>query len=83
MKNFLQWWGEFVAMHRVPARAARLRELEQMVKSTTDRAVLDAALDEIREITEGARRETLGGGSGAAHVVCGAARDQRVSGPAV
>jgi hypothetical protein len=60
LQNFLQWWGEFVAINRVPARAARLRELEQAVKDTTDRAALDAALSEIREISEGARREAAG-----------------------
>jgi hypothetical protein len=60
LRNFLQQWGEFVAIQRHPARAARLRELEAVVAGTRDRACLNAALAEIKEITASARREALG-----------------------
>ncbi|MEO3799985.1 hypothetical protein [Nonomuraea sp. B1E8] len=58
--NFLQQWGEFVAIQRYPARAARLRTLEAKVAAATDRVKLDSALAEINKITTSARREAVG-----------------------
>lgn len=60
LRNFLQQWGEFVAIQRYPARAARLHALETEVASATDRVELNAALAEINEITASACREALG-----------------------
>jgi hypothetical protein len=60
LQNFLQQWGEFVAIQRYPARAARLHALETEVATTTDRVKLDSALAEINEITTSARREAIG-----------------------
>jgi hypothetical protein len=60
LQNFLQQWGEFVAIQRYPARAGRLRALEMEVATATDRVELDSALAEINEITTFARQETLG-----------------------
>ncbi len=57
MRTFLQWWGEFVAVERHPARAARLRELEAAAESAFDQATLRAALAGIREILEAASQE--------------------------
>jgi hypothetical protein len=57
LHSFLQWWGEFVAIQRYPARAARLRELESAAEATADRETLRPVLAEIREITETAHRE--------------------------
>ncbi|MFD9941372.1 hypothetical protein ACFWYW_42690 [Nonomuraea sp. NPDC059023] len=33
---FLRQWGEFVAIHRYPIKAARLRELEQQVAAADE-----------------------------------------------
>ncbi|WP_433514190.1 DUF6247 family protein [Nonomuraea sp. CA-143628] len=60
LQNFLQQWGEFVAIQRYPARAARLHALETEVATATDRVKLDSALAEINEITASARREVVG-----------------------
>ncbi|MFI7636920.1 hypothetical protein [Nonomuraea sp. NPDC049400] len=60
LQNFLQQWGEFVAIQRRPARAARLQALEAEVAAATDRVKLGAALAEITEITTSARREAVG-----------------------
>ncbi|MBW5486484.1 hypothetical protein [Streptomyces bambusae] len=57
LRTFLQWWGEFVAVQRVPARAARLHELETIADTASDRAVLDAAVAEIQDIMAAAHRE--------------------------
>lgn len=57
LQSFLQQWGEFVAIHRFPARATRLRELEAEVATTTDRSRLNSLLTEISEITASARHE--------------------------
>ncbi|KRV49190.1 hypothetical protein AQ490_21545 [Wenjunlia vitaminophila] len=57
LHTFLQWWGEFVAIQRHPARAARLRELEAAAEEATDREALRAVLAEMRKITDLARRE--------------------------
>lgn len=57
LRTFLQYWGEFVAVQRVPARAARLRELESIADGASDRAVLDAAVAEIQQILAIASRE--------------------------
>ncbi|WP_046778882.1 hypothetical protein [Streptomyces yangpuensis] len=57
LRAFLQWWGEFVAVQRHPARAARLRELEAVTARTEDHEALDAAVAEIRDILDAARRE--------------------------
>ncbi|GAA2329044.1 DUF6247 family protein [Streptomyces cuspidosporus] len=57
LRTFLQWWGEFVAIQRYPARAARLRELEAEAERATDREAVHAALAEMRQITDLAHRE--------------------------
>ncbi|MBT2480522.1 hypothetical protein [Streptomyces sp. ISL-94] len=57
LRAFLQWWGEFVAVQRHPARAARLRELEAVAARAEDREALDAAVAEIQDILAAARRE--------------------------
>lgn len=60
LQNFLQQWGEFVAIQRYPARAARLQALETEVATAIDRVKLDSALAEIAAITASARREAVG-----------------------
>ncbi|GIH23652.1 hypothetical protein Aph01nite_19620 [Acrocarpospora phusangensis] len=60
LHGFLAQWGEFVAIHRYPAKAARLRDLEQQVATATDRQAVTAAIAEIRQITDAARRDTVG-----------------------
>ncbi|MGO4419831.1 DUF6247 family protein [Streptomyces sp. MCAF7] len=57
LRTFLQWWGEFVAIQRYPARAARLRELEAVAQEATDRETLRSAFSEIRKITDLAHHE--------------------------
>ncbi|MEU5267018.1 hypothetical protein [Streptomyces hygroscopicus] len=57
LRTFLLWWGEFVAIERYPARAARLRELEAVAEGATDREALRSALAEMRQITDLAQRE--------------------------
>ncbi|CDR08073.1 hypothetical protein [Streptomyces iranensis] len=57
LRTFLLWWGEFVAIERYPARAARLRELEAAAEEATDREALRSALAEMRQITDVAQRE--------------------------
>ncbi|MDJ0340311.1 hypothetical protein QMK19_00700 [Streptomyces sp. H10-C2] len=57
LQGFLQWWGEYVAIHRYPARAVRLDTLEAMAEATTDRDALRPVLAAIREIVEAAQRE--------------------------
>lgn len=57
LRTFLQWWGEFVAIQRYPARAARLRELEGEAEQATDREAVRSALAEMRQITELAHHE--------------------------
>ncbi|MCY0927267.1 hypothetical protein OTB20_13820 [Streptomyces sp. H27-H1] len=57
LRAFLQWWGEFVAIQRHPARAARLRELEAIADTAGDRESLDKIVAEIQEILAAARRE--------------------------
>jgi hypothetical protein len=60
LRTFLQRWGEFVAIQRYPARAARLRELETAAETAADREALRSALDGIQRITDEARREVSG-----------------------
>lgn len=60
LHGFLKQWGEFVAIHRHPARAARLRALEQQAAESTDRQALSATLAEIRRLTDLARRDAAG-----------------------
>ncbi|WP_066364863.1 DUF6247 family protein [Herbidospora mongoliensis] len=57
---FLTQWGEFVAIHRHPAMANRLRELEQRVATATDRQAVTVAMAEIREILDTAHRDATG-----------------------
>ncbi|MGO4755575.1 hypothetical protein AB4212_44450, partial [Streptomyces sp. 2MCAF27] len=40
LRTFLLWWGEFVAIQRCPARAARLRGLQAAAEEATDREAL-------------------------------------------
>ncbi|MFG2293733.1 DUF6247 family protein [Streptomyces sp. NPDC048603] len=57
LRAFLQWWGEFVAIQRIPTRARRMHELETIAGTASDRDKLDAAVAEIQEILAAARRE--------------------------
>jgi hypothetical protein len=57
---FLAQWGEFVAIYRLPAIAARLRDLEQRVAAGTDRKMVTTFIAEIREISDAARRDATG-----------------------
>lgn len=57
---FLTQWGEFVAIHRHPERAARLHELERQVAATTDRRSASVLLAEIRRIMDAAGRDAAG-----------------------
>ncbi|PWI43803.1 hypothetical protein [Streptomyces sp. ICBB 8177] len=57
LRSFLRYWGEFVAVQRHPARAARLRELENTAQNATDPAAARAALAGVREIMAQAQRE--------------------------
>jgi hypothetical protein len=56
LRSFLTWWGGFVAIHRFPATAARLRELEHAAETATDRDSVRPVLAEIRQIMDDARR---------------------------
>ncbi|MEO3876583.1 hypothetical protein ABGB18_48185 [Nonomuraea sp. B12E4] len=60
LQGFLAQWGEFVAIHRHPARAARMQELERQVAEATDRETLKAVMADIRELTDAARRDAVG-----------------------
>ncbi|MFI6483726.1 hypothetical protein ACIBH1_37775 [Nonomuraea sp. NPDC050663] len=60
LRAFLAQWGEFVAIHRHPVTAARLRELERQVATGVDRALVATVLAEIKEITDAARRDAAG-----------------------
>jgi hypothetical protein len=60
LQAFLTQWGEFVAIHRYPERAARLGELERQVAAATDRKSASLLLAEIRQITEAAARDAAG-----------------------
>ncbi|NAS25264.1 hypothetical protein GT755_26725 [Herbidospora sp. NEAU-GS84] len=53
--GFLRQWAEFVAIHRHPATAARLHDLERQVAVATDRQTVTVLLAEIRAITDAAR----------------------------
>ncbi len=58
LRSFLTWWGDFVAIQRFPARAIRLRELEQAAETAADRDSARPVLAEIRQIMDAARRES-------------------------
>lgn len=47
MRRFLRRWAIFVALHRVPARSARVHELERVVGSAETAEESRAAADEI------------------------------------
>ncbi|MEU2789064.1 hypothetical protein [Streptomyces sp. NPDC007100] len=57
MKTFLYRWGVFVALHRIPSRSARLRELEREVGSASSLEEARIAGKEIEELLEVAARE--------------------------
>lgn len=57
LQSFLTWWGDFVALQRYPARAARLHELETAAATATDRDTARPLLAEIRRIMDAARLE--------------------------
>jgi hypothetical protein len=54
---FLQYWGEFVAIQRYPARAARLRSLEAAAKVADSKESLRPVVAEIQQILAQAQRE--------------------------
>lgn len=60
LHGFLTQWGEFVAIHRYPAKAARLAGLEQRVAAATDRQTVTTVVAEITELTDAARRDATG-----------------------
>ncbi|MFC5721375.1 DUF6247 family protein [Streptomyces gamaensis] len=55
LRAFVHSWAVFVAVHRHPERAARLRTLERTVDS--GEGDVTAAITEIREIREAAETE--------------------------
>lgn len=57
LRSFLTWWGEYIAVQRHPARAARLRELEHAAETAADRDAVRPVLAEIQQIMDTARRE--------------------------
>ncbi|MDA2811314.1 hypothetical protein O4J56_11785 [Nocardiopsis sp. RSe5-2] len=57
LRGFLQYWGEFIAVQRIPERAARVRELEDAAQSAVDVYELTGVSEELREILETARSE--------------------------
>ncbi|MFD7663569.1 hypothetical protein [Streptomyces sp. NPDC059788] len=57
MQTFLYRWGVFVALHRIPSRSARLRELERAVGSAASLEEARTAGKEIEELLEVAARE--------------------------
>ncbi|WP_245687581.1 hypothetical protein [Streptacidiphilus griseoplanus] len=57
MHTFLHRWGVFVALRRYPARAARLRQLEEAVARSTDRAEVQRASVAISTLLAEASRE--------------------------
>lgn len=57
MHTFLQRWAVFVALRRLPARAARLRELERTVGSSESAAERRAAAIEISGMLDEAAAE--------------------------
>lgn len=57
LRSFLQWWGEFVAIQRYPARAARLAELESDAATAADLDELTGRVSEIRKILNTAQQE--------------------------
>ncbi|WP_219505126.1 DUF6247 family protein [Nonomuraea ceibae] len=60
LRAFLAQWGQFVAIHRFPGRAARLHELEQQVAAASDRRTATVLLAEIREIMDAAGHDAAG-----------------------
>lgn len=55
MRNFLQRWAMFVALHRHPARSARFRRLEAASAASDDRAeIYEAAAEMSRMLTAAA-----------------------------
>ena len=57
LRTFLVTWGTAVAIERLPARAARLRECERLVEESPDADVRRRAIAEIGAILDAARQE--------------------------
>ncbi|MCI0687264.1 MAG: hypothetical protein L0Y54_08515 [Sporichthyaceae bacterium] len=57
---FLQYWGEFVAIHRYPTRASRLRSLESAADTAESPESLSRLTSEIQQILAEAEREVSG-----------------------
>ncbi|WP_346012434.1 hypothetical protein [Streptomyces sp. SID3343] len=57
MHTFLRRWAVFVALRRVPARASRLRELEQAIANADTLAAARPAAAEIAAMLDEAARE--------------------------
>lgn len=57
LRTFLIRWGEFVAIQRYPARAARLRALEDAAQEVSGREEVSALIAQMMEIVNEARRE--------------------------
>jgi|UPI00082E30AA hypothetical protein len=57
LRTFLVTWGTAVAIERLPARAARLRECERLVQESPDADVRRRAVAEIGTILDAARQE--------------------------
>ncbi|GHG69653.1 DUF6247 family protein [Streptomyces griseocarneus] len=57
LRTFLQQWGRFVAIQRFPARAARLRALEDAAAEATDREEVGRLVSGMMEIIDEADRE--------------------------
>ncbi|QBI53389.1 DUF6247 family protein [Streptomonospora litoralis] len=57
LRSFLQYWGEFVAIERIPERAARLRRLEEEARRASDMVTATRLIGEIQQILAEAERE--------------------------
>lgn len=57
LRGFLQYWGELIAVQRLPQRAARVRELEDAEENAVDVNELTRVTQELRIILEAARSE--------------------------
>ncbi|MFF8815269.1 hypothetical protein [Streptomyces pactum] len=62
VRDLLHRWAVFVALRRLPRRAARLRELERIAAGAKSPEAVRGATAEIRDLVRAARREVAGRG---------------------
>lgn len=60
MRTFLRKWAEYVALHRYPARSARLRELERAFQEADSDAEIHKVGEEIARLLAAAGAEVDG-----------------------